>query len=168
MENIMNVFADLQMKSAAFKLNHFSGFPANPSDGELAVVDGALYCYSMLEGKLQWMPLTNKREIFVFNQETESDRWIIDHDLGTTDFIYAVYDINNMLQITTVSMISVDQIEVNLTYPIKGKCVIIASSNSYSGYQSCSDTSLLSDDITYGTTEPTGTETSTLYFQVGE
>lgn len=166
MANI-NVYSDLTMKSAAFKLHQFAGFPTNPSLGELTVVDGALFVYTELEGTQQWLPLTNKREFHTHQQETASSTWIVEHNLGTTDFIYAVYDQNNMLQMATATPITLDSIQVELTTEMVGKCVVIGASNKFAGYQSCSDTQALTDTITYGTEEPTGEEESTLYFQIG-
>lgn len=163
---VIDVLTDLQMKSAAFRLHHYTGFPPNPKDGELAVVDGALFCYTQLEGQMQWLPLTNKREFHTHNQTVASDKWIVNHELGTSDFIYAVYDENNMLQMATATTITLDQIEVNLVGPMTGKCVVMGASDKFAGYQTCSDTQPV-DSVTYGTEEPTGEEDSTLYFQVG-
>lgn len=163
----INVFSDLNMKSAAFRLHSYAGFPTNPKPGELSVVDGALFCYTQLEGSLQWLPLTNKREFHTHKQETPSQTWIVEHNLGTTDFIYAVYDLNNMLQFATAIPLTLDSIQVELTQPMTGKCVVIGASNKFAGYQSCSDTQSLTQTITYGTEAPTGNEDSVLYFQVG-
>ena len=164
---MINVFADLHMKSAAFRLHQYTGFPVNPKDGELAVVDGAIFCYTLLEGQMQWLPLTNKREFHTHNQTEASQTWTIQHQLGTVDFIYAVYDENNMLQMATAIIITLDQIQINLSTPMKGKCVVMGASNKFAGYQSCSDQQKVLESIAYGTEEPTGAENSTLYFQVG-
>ena len=163
----INVFTDLNMKSSAFRLHSWAGFPANPKPGELTVADGALFCYTQLEGQLQWLPLTNKREFHTHKQEVPSSTWIVNHNLGTTDFIFAVYDLNNMLQLANAIPITLDSIQVELTQDMVGKCVVIGASDKFAGYQTCSDTVSMLDTITYGTTEPTGEEDSTLYFQVG-
>jgi len=163
----INVFSDLNMKSSAFRLHSYAGFPTNPTPGELTVADGALFCYTELEGQLQWLPLTNKREFHTHKQETASSTWLVEHNLGTTDFIFAVYDVNNMLQLANATPITVDSIQVELTHEMIGKCVVIGASNKFAGYQSCSDTQSLTETITYGTEEPTGEEDSVLYFQVG-
>lgn len=162
----INVYSDLQMKSAALRLHSYTGFPPNPKDGELSVVDGALFCYTMVDGKMQWLPLTNKREIAVHRQSTPSQSWIVEHNLGTTDFVYAVYDDNNMLQIATATVITLDKIQIELTMEMTGKAVVLGASDKYAGFQTCAETQKLTDTITYGTEEPTGAESGTLYFQV--
>ena len=165
--HVINVFSDIQMKTAAFRLHPYTNFPTNPKEGELSVVDGALYSYVFLEGSLQWVPLTNQREYAIHYQDVASTSWIVEHNLGTTDFIYAVYDENNNLQIADLTILSLDSIQINLSTAMIGKAIIIGASTKFAGYQSCSDTQSVYDSISYGTTEPTGAETSTLYFQVG-
>ena len=164
----MNIFSDLQMKTAAFKLHEYTGFPPNPTAGELSVVDNALFCYMELDGIMQWVPLTNKREYHMHIQETLSDTWIIEHNLGTYDYVYTCFDENNVMQLATAVNLTIDSFQLTFSQPIRGRIAVLGSSSKFAGYQTCADTQTIYESVSFGVEEPTGEEDSILYFQVEE
>jgi hypothetical protein len=164
----MNIFSDMNMKSSSFRLHEFVGFPPNPKPGELAVVDNALFSYIELEGILQWVPLTNKREYMMHIQETLSDTWIVEHNLGTYDYVYTIFDDTNTMHLATATNLTIDSFQLTFAQPIRGRVAVLGSSSKFAGYQSCAQTQKLYETITFGVDEPTGDEDSILYFQIEE
>lgn len=160
----MDILTNLQMKAAAFKMHMSQGFPLNPKDGQLTCVNGALYCYVNIKGYLQWLPLTKKRNIFVFNQDVESDSWIINHSLNTTEFIYSIYNFNGMLQLSSATIIDSNTVQIDLTQPTGGKAVLISSIDEYNGFKTVTSCSV-NGNISYGT-EDLDTTDNLLYFKL--
>lgn len=161
----MNVFANLNMVNSHLILNHYYGsFPTNPVQGELCVVDSVLFCYAVMDNNYFWVPITNKSSVYTHIQSDDKQDWVIEHNLGTNDYIYACYDTNNMLLLSNVITITNDMIKVVFTQPTKGRCVIIGAKGLVNK-NDCSLTTVLNDNVSSGVTVPE-VPTTNLFFQV--
>lgn len=141
-------------------------FPANPTKGLQAVVNGVLYFYSSIDGEEPvWVPLGVKRLNAVVTVDQPQLEWIVQHDLATFDIMASVYDVNNKLMDAPFTIISANIIKFTFTNPVKGKAVVFGASQKYAGFTP-SVNQLTGETVSVGTGEPTATTTSTLYIQV--
>ena len=73
-----------------FATNHLN-FPMYPEVGETALVRGALYIYTKLDGIKTWYQLTEKRDTYFHIQNNNERKWIINHNFGTDANSFFVY-----------------------------------------------------------------------------
>ena len=96
--------------------------------GELFVVDGILYIYANLDdsGHGRWFPLTDRKEIYTFEQETPINRWVIPIDFHTDNIQIIVYDDEDKIfrEDFTVNIDNM-QVEVIFEEPTAGQVYII-------------------------------------------
>jgi hypothetical protein len=120
----MNVLSNLTMEGSSLIIDSLDSFPSEPYVGQLILTDGIVYMYSQLSGVLSWYPLTNQKNYEVHVQGLASVSWTITHNIGTSDFIFFVYDENNKLIQATYNYIDDNSFTLDFTAAKKGKVVI--------------------------------------------
>ena len=132
----MKILTNLEIQEAAKLImtnEQFGDFPVAAQNGEFLFKDGILWMYATIEGQDAWYPLTNEKLSYVHDQLTPSSTWNVQHDLGTQDLIYLVYDEANNVQITDIDFIDDDNINVMLAEDLAGRCVIFGAGDKFSG-----------------------------------
>lgn len=163
----IKIFSPIEMgENANIVRDTSTGFPTNPKLGTDTMVDGVLYYFTSIDGgEPVWVPVGNKRSNTVVEFATSALEWVAEHNLGTYDIIATCYDSNNKAFEASHFIISADIIKFVFTTPISGKAVIFGASQKYAGYAP-STTSLNTETIAVGYSEPDATNTSTLYVQL--
>lgn len=67
-------------------------FPASPRVGQTCFKGGILFIYANLNGFQTWYPLNKPQSSHVHTQGIAALQWTVNHGLGTTDIIVAVYN----------------------------------------------------------------------------
>jgi len=131
----MNIYTNASIKKGSKLIlnNGVTEFPENPVIGEFSFVNGVLYIYSKIrDDASSWYPLTNFAENYVHQQLISSSSWTIQHNLGSQNLAYFVYDNNNEYVLSEIQFIDDNTIKLNFTEEITGRCVIFASTNAFS------------------------------------
>ena len=124
----MNLLSNIQLnKTSKFLFEEGNTeFPVNPVKGEFAFVSGVLYMYTSIRNIETWYPLTNPKKSYIHVQETQSQSWVINHNLGSTTFIFMVYDSNGDLVLANLSDVLENSFVLNFGSAITGKVVMFA------------------------------------------
>ncbi len=129
---MLNVRANMLMKSAVIVLDEFTDFPGSPTKGTLCFKDEILYMYCSLDGIDSWYPLTNRNSYHIHIQGGASTGWNISHGLGTKDLIIAVYDDADVQQTpSNIIFTDNDQITLSFTQAISGRAIIVSAADQY-------------------------------------
>ena len=129
---MLNVRANMLMKSAVIVLDEFTDFPGSPAKGTLCFKDEILYMYCSLDGIDSWYPLTNRNSYHIHIQGGASTGWNISHSLGTKDLIIAVYDDSDVQQTpSNIIFTDNDQITLVFTQAIAGRAIIVSAADQY-------------------------------------
>ena len=128
MSHSVNLFSNLQLnKSSKFLFEEGNTeFPTTPVKGEFAFVSGILYMYTSIRNIETWYPLTNLRKSYVHIQEIVSQTWTINHNLGSTTFIFMVYDSAGNLVLANLNDVLENSFVLNFDSAISGKVVMFA------------------------------------------
>ena len=98
--------------------------------GELFVVDGILYIYADFNNSNigRWFPLTNEKEIFVYEQDTPSNLWTIPTQFHTDNVQVIVYGDDGLIYLKDYGIDVDDQIlEIMFEELVAGKAHIIVN-----------------------------------------
>ena len=131
MLNTVKSFADLDLRGSLVFGKNLSEFPANPKDGLAVLKDGALWVYSTIAGVATWYPLTNRKNSFIHTQAVSSFQWTVNHNLGTNDIVYSIYDRAGSLLVANRTVIDTNSFFLNFTSAVTGRVVIFADSERY-------------------------------------
>ena len=128
MSHVMNLLSNIQLnKTSKFLFEEGNTeFPTNPVKGEFAFVSGVLYMYTSIRNIETWYPLTNPKKSYIHIQETQSQSWVINHNLDSTTFIFMVYDANGDLVLANLSDVLENSFVLNFGSAITGKVVMFA------------------------------------------
>jgi hypothetical protein len=130
----MRVLSDLLMKSSTVVLSDEVDFPASPSLGQFCFTGGILYIYATINTITSWFPLTNKINYYVHSQGLPAVEWTVEHNLGSTDLIFIIYDEYNSIQFSSDSVFtSSNVLTLSFSVAVKGKVVVFAASGSTVG-----------------------------------
>lgn len=125
----MRILTNLLMKSSTIILNDNQDFPSSPSIGEFCFTGGILYIYATINGITSWFPITNKINYYVHSQGIASLQWSVEHNLGSDDLIFMVYDhMDEMQLVSTVEFVDNDNITLDFAVATRGKAIIFAAS----------------------------------------
>ena len=118
--------------NSSLRVSAVNDFPTSPEVGELAFKSGILWIYSQAGGgSLTWYPLTNIQNSYTHVQSSPSSTWNVAHNLGSTNYVYQVYD--NSGDMVVVNIINVDADNATITFgePVSGTAVIVADADNY-------------------------------------
>lgn len=88
----INSYANLTLKGDLAFGKQVAEFPANPSLGLTCFKDGVLFIYASINNFNTWYPLNRPQSSYVHSQGIPALQWTLNHGLGTTDIVVAVYD----------------------------------------------------------------------------
>lgn len=98
--------------------------------GELYITDGILYVYVDLnsDGNGRWFPLTDKKDVYTFEQVVEDTIWSIPYNYQTDNIQIIVYDQFNKVHTLPFS-VNIDDSNILLTFddPARGEAYIIVN-----------------------------------------
>jgi len=129
----MDILTNLKLAGSFLILHNSSDFPSNPTFGQLCLTGGMLYIYSTISGITDWFPLTNRINYYVHHQSTSALTWNIEHDLGSNDLLYMVYDSTSVMQLAEMEIVDVNNITIQLVEAATGKAIIFSASGSAVG-----------------------------------
>lgn len=95
--------SNVSIKGTLTFATNYKEFPMYPEIGEVALVLGALYVYTELDGIKTWYQLTERRDTYFHIQGENRRKWIINHNFKTeacTFFVYIDRDLSSDYKIT--------------------------------------------------------------------
>lgn len=125
----MDVFSNLNFQNSGIVLDFQTEFPANPNNGTLVLVNGIVYIWTTLAGITTWYPLTSETNYFIHTQVQANVEWTVNHNLGSSDYIFFAYDENNNLITPNYEYIDDNSFKVIFTTAKKGKLVVFIASS---------------------------------------
>lgn len=123
----MDVLHNLKFKGSGPVLEYVTEFPSSPDEGQMALKDGIVYCFTTIENVLTWYPLSGKTTHYIHNQGLLAVQWNIEHNLGTTDLIYFIYNENGKLIEANLTPVDNNSFKIDFTVAKKGKVVVFAA-----------------------------------------
>ena len=131
MSSTVRSLADIDLRGSLIFGKNLSDFPANPRQGQMNLISGALWVYATIDGVSTWYPLTNKKNSYVHIQAVSSFQWTVNHGLGTADVLYGVYDENGALMIANRTVIDQNSFRLNFTSAVTGRVVVFADAERF-------------------------------------
>ena len=132
MTAITNLLSKLQITPHASVIySNLEDWPSNPTNGQTCFYDQILYIYSTVSGVDGWVPLTNKKTVYIHQQAVANIVWTINHSLNSIDFIFTVYDsTNNVIQLVSPQILDENNFTITFTEATAGKVIVFVSSES--------------------------------------
>jgi hypothetical protein len=99
-------------------------YPLNPTEGLLSFVNDILYVYTDIDGFESWYPITNRTQRFSQSM-SDSDTWVIPHNLNSDKLLLFCYDdTGNMIIPTNVVYDTLNQATLTFSESYSGHCVV--------------------------------------------
>ena len=125
-------YADLDLRGSMIFSKDLSVFPASPRLGEQVLKEGVLWMWTAVQGITTWFPLTNKKNSYVHTQGVASTAWTVEHDLGSSDVIYAVYDNNGSpMYPSNLTSITANSFIMQFSEAVTGRVVVFAEAETF-------------------------------------
>lgn len=121
-----NVYSNLALYGSLVMAKDDSSFPVNPAIGTIIIKDQCIYAYIRIGGLETWYPFASKTNSYIHTQGLESDSWIVNHQLGTTDIWYQIKDATGNIVIAGKTDIDENSFELNFTSALVGTCIVVA------------------------------------------
>lgn len=108
-------------------LEQVTNFPTEATPGRVIFKDGrVLACVEINGGIPVWVPLTNSMNALVFDQDTLSNTWTINHEFNSAPVMVQVLDENNRVVIPEDIDLSVkNQVTVSFGIALRGKVIVM-------------------------------------------
>ena len=150
MSNITNLLAKMRVPVSSTIIYDTTGtWPTSPVEGQTVFKDQILYIYATINTVSTWYPLTNTRENYIHTQAVAATTWTVTHNLGSTDFIFIIYDdTGEVIHLASPSSITTNGFELVLAEAVAGKCVIFISSEQQTAIALSDMFEKTGDDIT--------------------
>ena len=127
-------------QDALVQIYNLSDFPASPQQGDIVSVNGVLWNYSTIDGLAAWYPLTNTKQSYTPIQGVAATSWTITHSLGTSRFVYTVYDSSgNLIGLVNRTVIDDNACTLSFTDAQAGYAVLVADAEVYAAGGGASD-----------------------------
>ena len=143
--------APIDLRGSLIFGKNLSAFPLNPLNGQMELVNGALWVYTAIDGISTWYPLTNKKNSYVHSQGVDSFQWTVYHGLNTPDVLFGVYGTDGSLQYPSYTPLDNNSFRLNFTSAVSGRCVVFADSERFASNLSTNALLAASIDISNGT-----------------
>jgi hypothetical protein len=131
MSSTVRSLADIDLRGSLIFGKNLSDFPANPRQGQMNLISGALWVYATIDGVSTWYPLTNKKNSYVHIQAVSSFQWTVNHGLGTSDVLYGVYDDTGAMMVANRTVIDNNSFRLNFTSAVTGRVVVFADAERF-------------------------------------
>ena len=127
----INVYGNLHLASGSMSMKGLGAFPENPRSGRLALVGGVLYIYTSIDGIDTWYPLTNRKNIYIHTQSLANLTWTVNHNLGSKDLIFMVYDDGDQIQQVDIEFVSNNSAKLHMSEPMVGRAVFFVATEQF-------------------------------------
>lgn len=115
---------NVRVKGTLTFATNLQDFPLYPEVGETALVQGALYIFTTLDGIKTWYQLTEKRDTYFHIQNTSNRKWIVNHNFNTDSNSFFVYVEDSLEKDYLVSYSDNRVIELTFKTPVKGTVTV--------------------------------------------
>lgn len=107
-------------------LTTLTRFPDTPKTGQLAFVNSIVYICVTAGTLPVWVPLTREITAYTHNQDTDSDTWLIVHNLNTTSVNVQIYDQTSNVVIPN-SIVTTGPSTATITFntAVQGRAVVV-------------------------------------------
>lgn len=116
-----------EIQKAALEME--DNFPANPPVGRVIFRQQRVFIAADISGgNVVWVPITNTINTHVHTQPTQSDNWVITHNLNTATPMVHVYDeaSQQMFIPDNVTILDNDRLRITTSMPVAGRAVIMS------------------------------------------
>ena len=132
MSNQISILGNLQNGILVMNQNPIV-FPTNPKIGSMIINNLDLFAYITVADITNWYPLVQRNlnpSNYSGTQTLISTTWIVQHNLGTTNYYYQVQDANGNT-LTPLQLIPVDNNSFKLIFntPCAGNVLVISTAN---------------------------------------
>lgn len=125
-------YVDFEHHGAVVFGQELTDFPSDPKPNQQVLINGILWLYSTVNGVLTWLPLNNKKNAYTHTQGAASNEWIVNHGMGTQDFLIGVYDANNQpMSASGITTVTNDGFHLTFTEAVTGRAVIFFNTESF-------------------------------------
>lgn len=127
----ISVLGNLRVAGSVILDKDNTEFPLNPKRGTLAIKGTNLFAYLLIGGMETWYPLfQTTANAFVHTQAVPSLRWVIDHQLNSSDYWYQVRDsLGNIIYEASRDEISANSFALNFSEAIAGTVLVVGASS---------------------------------------
>lgn len=146
----MNILTDLVFKKSKLIMHNNESLSSRPQVGEVAFLNGIYHIYSVIDDNPMWFPLASKKSYFSHNQDNASGIWTINHNLGTSNIIVNIFDNTGKLINVTPTVVSDNQVIVELPSSVSGKAIVFGDTSStlnISGYYNKEEVDLIKESL---------------------
>lgn len=110
--------------SGSFK--ELADYPENPRIGTWAFIRKSLMLCVSIEDLPVWIPLTQERNTYLFEQPTPSATWLVEHSFGSNNVLIQCFDeSNNVVHPSSIKDIDENVSEVVFPDAIIGKAIVM-------------------------------------------
>lgn len=101
-------------------------YPENPRIGTWAFIQKSLMLCVSIEELPVWIPLTQERNTYLFEQPTPSATWLVEHSFGSNNVLIQCFDeSNNVVHPSSIKDIDENVSEVVFPDAIIGKAIVM-------------------------------------------
>jgi Chaperone of endosialidase len=125
----IKVMTDLELSGLLSFDKNYTDFPVNPAPRAMSFVNGVFYIYAEItpnSGFFTWQPIGEKRASYLHTQGVASSTWTVNHNFGTNDFAYFVYDQDHNMVIANNHIVNNNQVQILLSSAMTGTVVMFA------------------------------------------
>lgn len=115
---------NIKVKGTLTFATNLNEFPMYPDIGETALVRGALFIYTQLDGIKTWYQLTERRDTYFHVQNVNNKKWIINHNFNTEECTFFVYIEDTLTKDYKVSYTDINRMELTFGSPVKGTVTV--------------------------------------------
>lgn len=127
MATTTTLIPNFDLRGAFVSSQPLTVFPPDPTPDTLVLKDGVLWVWSRLGDSFSWNALTNSSNTYLSVQTQASDRWIVQHFLNSTTFVYAVYDdLGQELSVMALTNVQPNEFTLVFRQPCTGRVLVFA------------------------------------------
>lgn len=115
---------NIKVKGTLTFATNLDEFPMYPETGETALVRGALFIYTQLDGIKTWYQLTERRDTYFHVQNVNNKKWIINHNFNTEECTFFVYIEDILSKDYKVTYTDINRMELSFGAPVKGTVTV--------------------------------------------
>lgn len=94
---VTKVHGAVNVRGSLFLGNNLTDFPANPTAGQIEMINHGLYAFINVGGVLAWYPLVKAPDTFSMDQTVALATWTVNHNLNTQQIWYQIKSADGQL-----------------------------------------------------------------------
>lgn len=103
--------------------------PSTGSSGDVIYHDDKLKMWTTFEGVTGFHPVNPERISCKHTQTIPAQQWIIAHNFGTNDLIYAAYDASDNLMLVNRSIVDQNNMLLEFSENVTGYAIVFCNKN---------------------------------------